>query len=78
MASYTTSEEKRDTLADRAPIKSPSTTDLVECEHTNKCGEHVCDGVDTCDPLDLAVGDSSETEDFWRVESDTGDTCMYC
>jgi len=73
-AGETTGEEHGDALDDGAPVEGPATADFVEGEDADEGGEHVGDGVETGDPLDLTVADTGCAEDGGSVDGDTGDT----
>lgn len=73
-AGETTSEEESDTLDDGAPVKSPAATNAIESEHTDESGQHVGDGVESRNPGDFFIGDTSCTEDRGGVNCDTSDT----
>ena len=73
-AGETTSEEHSNTLDDRSPVESPATADTVESEDTDEGSKHVGDGIETGDPLDLRVADTSGTEDGGSVDGYTSNT----
>ena len=62
------------TLDNGAPVESPSPANPVESEDADECGHHVCDGVETRNPLRVSVGDTSSTENGRSENCDTSDT----
>ena len=70
----TTSSEHGNALDDGAPVEGPAATNSVESEDADQGSEHVDNVVETGDPLDGGVGDTSSTEDGGSEDGDTGDT----
>ena len=70
----TTCQEHRDALDDGAPVQGPSTTDSVKSEDADECGQHVCDCIQTRDPLDVRFTDTSGPEDGRGKDSDSSNS----
>lgn len=50
-------------LSNRTPIQCLSSTNTIESKHTDQSRQHVCDGVQTSDPLGVLVCDTCNSED---------------
>ena len=61
-------------MHDRAPIKGPAAPNAIESEDTDQGREHVSDSVETGDPGDICIANTSSAEDSGSVDSDTCDT----